>query len=588
MIYTEKAVKASGPKNAKLMSIAMAPAKQELAEGIPFVGPSGRIFNDTLAACKIQRSQVFVTNISEHFLDDNDLYNVPTEILRNQLDRLFKEIEEVKPNCIIIQGAQTLSILMSYREIMLCQSEKLPARLVKQIASKWSITKWRGSILALNLPSGRIQKLVASMHPANFIRGQWKWLPIYKYIDVPRAVTQSLFPEMKLAPREAIVGPSFRQAVEFMTDMLQKDEVTIDYEGRDSITCLGVGSSPSQAICIPMSRVGSPSYWEPTEEAHIWKLWCQLLQNQRVKKNAQNAAFEWIKSWIYNIYPTPLGVDTMLAHHCLYPDFGGAADEWRQQKRNIDNPGHGLAFITSQYTDQPFYKDDGRHWETWMGEEVFWRYNALDVMVTHEAAVKMRDELRSKDLWRVYLNNYQAKLEPALRMEWEGTPIDVSLRDATRQESLARLDLIGRDLQDKIGQRVIVKQIKGAPIKNALNLASPKQVMEFIIKRGYKPRMKFDKRAGKSKATVDKDTLAQLAIKHSDPVLNQILEMRHIQDFITDVLDVELDPESKIHCHFKLGGTNGTRWSSTESILGGGTNLQNLPRQGPGRNLFIP
>jgi len=53
----------------------------------------------------------------------------------------------------------------------------------------------------------------------------------------------------------------------------------------------------------------------------------------------------------YGIYPNPLGCDTMHMHHCLYPDFGGIMDEWSKRKRDIDNPGHGLALLTSQYTD---------------------------------------------------------------------------------------------------------------------------------------------------------------------------------------------------------------------------------------------
>src|SRR5437016_3295533 len=328
----------------------MSPQKWELGGGQPFSGPSGKIFNEALSSSKTNRAAVYVTNLCEFFIDDNDLYSVPKEILESERARVFAELDAVRPNCLLVMGGDTLHLL----------------------TGKQGIIKWRGSIFELALPSGRKQKCVAAMHPASFIRGQWKWLPLYKYIDVPRAVTQSSFSEMKLTPRSAIVGPSFRHACEYLTEANQQEYVAIDYEGLSHITCLGSGWGTSEAMSIPMSRVGSPSYWTQEEEIRLLNLWCNLLQNLKVKIIAQNAAYEWIKSWLYGIYPATLGCDTMLMHHCLYPDWGGITDEWSKRKRDIDNPGHGLALITSQYTDQPFYKDEGRHWRPEAGEEAFW------------------------------------------------------------------------------------------------------------------------------------------------------------------------------------------------------------------------
>src|SRR5574337_1304922 len=161
MIYIDRIVKASGPKDAKLAAIGMSPQKWELADGIPFTGASGKIFNETISAHKFHRSQVFVTNLCEFFIDDNNLYSVPKEILDNERRRVFAELDSVQPNCLLIMGGDTLHLLTGKR----------------------GITKWRGSIFEIQTPSGRKQKCVAAMHPASFIRGQWKWLRIFKYID---------------------------------------------------------------------------------------------------------------------------------------------------------------------------------------------------------------------------------------------------------------------------------------------------------------------------------------------------------------------------------------------------------------------
>lgn len=586
MIYTDRKVHANGPKNARLMGIGMAPAKWELARGVPFDGPSGRIFNDALAANKTSRLQARVTNLSEYYLDDNDLYNVPLEIMNQQRARVFAEIEEVRPNVLFIMGGDTLDILTA-KTVGEKWNKKLQRKEITTQGSKEGITKWRGSIFNLELPSGRQQKCVASQHPANFVRGQWKWLPIFKYIDVAKAVMQSSSPELRLKARTAIVGPSFRHAREYLYEAMQQKEVSIDYEGRKHITCLGIGWTDSEAMCIPLSRVGNPSYWSLEEEIELWRLWCQVLESRQTAKIAQNASYEWIKSWMYGIYPTPLGIDTMHLHHCLYPDFGGISDEWTRQKRNPSNPGHGLALITSQYTDQPFYKDDGRHWEPRLGEDVFWRYNALDVMVTYEAAMKMREEAQASGVWDVYLQNYRTTFENALRIEWIGVLMDVAKMERVRHEKICEMQDNLDQLKKLTGYEVITKVARKGdkPKPGILNMASPAQMLHWITKvKHYKA--KLNRKTGQP--TVDKDTLFSLAIQHNDPSLRLMIKTREIQDFINDILDQKLDDASHIHCHCKIGGTNGTRWSTTESILGSGTNLQNLPVQGVARSLFLP
>ena len=575
MIYTDQRVPASGPKNAKLMAIGMSPARWEIASKIPFSGPSGKVFDDALATNKISRTSVRVTNLCGFYIDDNDLYSVPEAILLQERARVFAEIEETNPNVLFVMGSQTLTLLQEGYVGPFKSSTQ------KKASSKWAIGKWRGSIIPLKLSPGRIQKCVVAHHPAGFIRGQWKWLPIFKYIDVPKAVTQSSFPEIKLTPRTSIVGPSFRTVIDYLHEAMDKDTVSFDYEGRKFITCLGIGWSQSEALCIPLNRVGSSFYWGLEEEVEIWKLWCAVLENHK-GKIAQNASFEWIKSWLHGIYPSSLFMDTMHAHHCLYPDFGGIVDEWTGKKRDIDNPGHGLAFITSQYTDQIFYKDDGRHWEPSMGEERFWQYNCLDVMVTFEAAQKMEVELKAAGLWQTYCQNYRDTFENSLRMEWNGIKIDIERREEAHRETQDRIRHIGATLSERLGREVITKA--NGKTKNVLNLASPKQLLAFLTnEKKYKIRL-----SKKGKPTVDKDTLNELAIKYDDNDIRMMIEMRQLQDLDSEWLTSPLDENGRIHCHNKLGGTNGTRWSSAESILGTGRNLQNLNRQGIVRSLFLP
>ena len=276
----------------------------------------------------------------------------------------------------------------------------------------------------------------------------------------------------------------------------------------------------------------------------------------------------------------------MTAHHCLYPDFGGVVDEWTKQKRDPSNPGHGLAFLTSFYTDIPFYKDDGRHWTPAMGQDRFWKYNCLDVMSTYEIGEKEESELQRDGLREFYQSNYLDTFEHAVRMEWQGIAIDTDRRDTLRVEYLARIAAHQAQLKLMTGLHMIPKGIKGKPTPlGELNLSSPAQVLRFLRARKFKVRI--NRKTGNE--TVDKDTFQMLINQHPNSLeLPLMLAIRKDQDFINDNLDTKIDEAGRMHSHVKQGGTNGTRWSTAASILGGGRNFQNLDRQGPARSLFLP
>jgi len=56
-----------GPAAAKIMLIGEQPGDQEDLAGKPFVGPSGRLLDESLAAAKLDRSTLYVTNVVKHF-----------------------------------------------------------------------------------------------------------------------------------------------------------------------------------------------------------------------------------------------------------------------------------------------------------------------------------------------------------------------------------------------------------------------------------------------------------------------------------------------------------------------------------------
>lgn len=547
-------VPASGPRNAKIAIVGMAPAREEVATGVPFSGPSGQILNRSLTKLGLTREDVYVTNIYDSFLaPGQSLFSLSQSTRDIAVSRLKRELEQVAPNVVVPLGDESLYFLCNLR----------------------GIQKWRGSILPSTLISGL--KSVPSVHPAWIVRGMWKWEPVFTHIDLKRAVEESHDARLILPERRAITGPSLGTILDYIQECEKHEILSVDIEvygysstGTGEIACVGIGFSPDEALCIPFVRAGGVPYWGVLEETKIWRALARLLQNPQIKKVGQNLAFEWIYFWLHHIFPHNMWIDTMLLHHTLYPDFGGTEDVWGRKSKK-DEPGHSLAFINSHYTKSPYYKDDGRRWTPGVGDHAFWRYNCMDVMVTLECALKLKAEAEEEGLWDFYCEYQQAPFIHTARAEWFGVAIDMDKRALANVE----LSSTALRLQDQINQK----------LGYALNVNSPKQMQELLYKK-----MEFKVRTNRKtkRPTADKETLRVFAEKSQDEVLLWIQDLRSTLDLKGDIVDQKLGEDNRMHTHYKQGGTDTNRWSSVKSILGTGTNLQNIPSKGIARQLFIP
>lgn len=557
-------VPASGPRNAKIAIIGMAPAMEETREGIPFVGPSGGILNAALRRHGLSRSDVFVTNVCDVQLPaSGSLFDLSPTLLEEGKVRLRKEMEEVKPNVAFVLGGETMSLVCG-------PGTKAGAA---------GVMKWRGSILPSTLVPGL--KCVVSLHPAHVIRNfLWKWEAVFRHIDMARAIQESTFPEICLPTRNAIISPTMDLIIRKLRGYYDSEYLSFDYEtlGDMRVSCIGFGDTPDEAICIPFIAEDGKSFWSARDEAIIWKEIAGLLESD-VRKIGQNLSFEWIVSWFHHILPNRIWIDTMLLHHALYPDFGGTEDFFGR-KKGEKKPGHSLQFINSQYTLTPYYKDDRKLWSRGalrLGR--LWEYNCKDVMVTLEAALKMWEEAGDRGLRELYSRFYLRPFPHTVKTEWEGIRIDrakrAAIRAAERCEKgdcqVCRWCRLSKELGDLVGHPINV-------------WSGPQMKLLLYNELGYE-----EKRSRKGgHVTADKATLEYFYAKKGDPRLKIIMEMRELSDYVSDVLDSPLDEEDRTHTHYKLGGTDGARWSSTKSILGFGTNLQNVPRKKEARSFFLP
>src|SRR3989304_7181344 len=111
----------------------MAPAREEVATGIPFMGSSGQLLNKSLSKLGLSRKDVYVTNVYDSFLQPGaSLFSLPQTTRESAIARLKSELGEVHPNVIIPLGDEPLYFLCNLR----------------------GIQKWRGSILPSTLLVG--------------------------------------------------------------------------------------------------------------------------------------------------------------------------------------------------------------------------------------------------------------------------------------------------------------------------------------------------------------------------------------------------------------------------------------------------
>ena len=110
-----------GPERADVMIVGEQPGDQEDLAGKPFVGPAGKVFNETLLTVGLDRQMFYVTNAVKHFkYEPRGKRRIHQKPNMGEVEQcrwwLTREIDLVQPKLIVAMGATAVFSLTGMKE----------------------------------------------------------------------------------------------------------------------------------------------------------------------------------------------------------------------------------------------------------------------------------------------------------------------------------------------------------------------------------------------------------------------------------------------------------------------------------------
>ena len=267
---------------------------------------------------------------------------------------LLDEINAIKPNLIIPLGE------LAFRHFTEFQG----------------IRKFRGSVV-LATPLRGISKNPTKVLP---ILGPHLYNQEFKQ----RWIAQADFAKVPLYAHDNVLPSETRHSIwiaktsSALRNFLQRSYI------REGILVFDIETFMGMPTCISFSFNGVESVCIPFMDKSIDMDNRVLMIGQiaevlasPIRKVNQNIKYDWKVLERFGFQVSNVVGDTMLAASCLYPELP-----------------KNLGFLTSIYTDLPYFKDEGRYFDpTVHKKEQYYLYNAKDSLATWQIHQKQQEEI---------------------------------------------------------------------------------------------------------------------------------------------------------------------------------------------------
>lgn len=531
-------VPSEGNPESKLWLIGEAPGEHEEKALKPFVGPSGEKLNQVLSACGVSRENVYITNLSPYRPAGNKFEHLrDTDVLKDSVENLLKRIEKYRPNCIGLLGANPL----------------------EYITGKHNINYYRGSILPYNKNGQYVCKVIPTYHPSYILRVPEKY-PVFLQ-DFRRIAGDSKYPDLRYRERTYVVDPGPVELVDWINEIYKRGLVTVDIEnykttvpGESGIVCVGFGLSADLGVCLPFTSHNA---------FHIKN----ILEDENIKKIFHFGASDTEKLYLAGIITRGYHGDTIVTQHVLEPEMP-----------------RSLAYLTSIYTREPYYKKEGRGeipedtkvWGKRIEKKELYIYNCKDVCTTFEIYEQQIEEIKQRKLVEYY--DYKMSLLPiAQNIGRAGMLMDMEL-----------LPIFSAAIDKRIATyQFCLEGLAGMEV----NVNSYKQCCNLLYtKMGLPVRTKDHNRTSDENALISllgycENKLSILKSKESQEkwstkkeIVHCMMKIRALRKKKSSYIDMPISEDHRVRSTYDVTGTNTTRWSCSMYVDDTGLNAQTLPR----------
>ena len=514
----------------ELAFVGEAPAKNEVAKQVPFVGPSGKLLDRVLDHYKVQRSEVLLTNACSCRYPDA-MGELPLAAIEACRPRLEAELSQSGVQTIVAMGNSAIKGVAHPDD-------------VKQGVTKFRVGPAKRSRFA-NID------LVPTFHPAACLRNQGNFP--HMVTDVGKAIG-NVRPELWYEPEYILIDgvstSEFDKVIFELTQLNRGTGLVVDTEsGNEKDSSFG-NVHLSQLLCIGVGGLGSDTVYiftqECLQETEKRKAIAQMLHECGVI--AHNAKYDLgvLNAALEVDHRLPLLFDTMLASYAL------------DERSGI----HGLKYLATEFLGTPDYEAEikpyivGGNYAT-IPDEILYKYNAFDVHATRMLYTFLSNRVDELGV-RPLLDHLHRASNMLTLVESRGLGFDMEYSD----EMEARL----------IGERERVEA--NIPFNPRSHVQVKKYFSEFRIKL----------------PDTQEATLVFLADKLPEGAItklmvDRILEARGLTKtlgtYVTG-LQEKVTANGTVHPSFLLHSTTTGRLSSRNP------NAQNIPRAKELKRQFVP
>jgi len=527
-----------GNLNSKIVFVGDCPGLSETtARQSLIAGASGDVLDKVFSEIGHPdfRNEFYFTNVYKQTPPRNNIkYIDKVCIPEREIEKFWKEVQEINPNVIVPLGETALNVVTGLKKILL----------------------YRGSILP-SIKFGYLPKVVPTIHPLHLTRprndsgdyfedkkiynGIWRNI---MQLDIVKALEESRIRDYHPPERNLRVASSSLDVIRLIGQNKKADRAYIDVETSYSTlcSCIALSFNDYESLSIPLfQKVGNIKLCS-IPHSDLTRIWQELQKLfSQIPIAGQNLKFDQAKLELLG-FSFPMGVksDVMLKAHTVNPEL----------------PSKGLAFLTSIYTKEPYYKDEGKEFNPSKHDiKRLFLYNAKDTAITAEIDKELEKELHElseefkTDLVSFYYDFVVHQHQLYFDLEKVGFDID--------EGKLKYLQVKYETWRNILQVRL------DTAARREININSPKQVNEFIYDDLRLPKPQY------GKVRSDEDAIARLlkTIKNEFKrgVLNDILEFRRVSKTLSTYLYCRRDYDGKMRSQYRIIGTETGR--SSTSIL---------------------